>query len=57
MGLIAGVIVEIFGIVALSSFFSGNQTPAYLIGGICSVVVGMMFLAKCIPAFIPNNKR
>lgn len=53
LGLIAGVIVEIVGVLALSNFFSGNQTPAYLLGGAGSVVVGILFLAKSIPVFIP----
>ena len=53
LGLIAGVIVEIIGVVALSNFFSGNQIPTYLLGGACSVFVGILFLAKSIPVFIP----
>ena len=53
LGLIVGIIVEIIGVAALSIFFSGNQTPAYLMGGAGSVVVGILFLAKSIPVFIP----
>ena len=58
LGLIAGVVVEIFGVAALSSYFvGGNQTPVYLTGGVCSIVVGIMFLAKSIPVFIPIKKQ
>ncbi|MCW4001477.1 MAG: hypothetical protein NWE93_14690 [Candidatus Bathyarchaeota archaeon] len=57
LGLIAGVSIEIFGVAALSIYFSGNQTAAYLTGGVCSVVVGIMFLAKSVPVFIPIKKQ
>lgn len=57
LGLIVGVIIEIIGVAALSIYFSGNQTTAYLAYGVCSVVVGIMFLAKSIPVFIPIKNQ
>ncbi len=49
LGLIAGIILEVFGIAVLCSY--------NFLGGIIFVAIGIMFLAKSIPVFIPNKQK
>jgi hypothetical protein len=49
LGLIVGIVIELFGIAVLYSYNS--------LGGIICIVIGLMFLAKSIPVFIPTKQK
>jgi hypothetical protein len=55
--MIVGIILEVVGVAILFVYFSGDTAPAYLLGGVCSVFVGISFLGKCVPDFVPYSQR
>jgi len=57
MGLIVGVIIEVLGIASLVNYGIDNSVSTYFLSGIGLIVVGMMFLWKSIPAFIPVKEQ
>jgi hypothetical protein len=57
MGLIVGIIIEVLGIASLVNYVINNSVLTYFLGGIGLIVVGMLFLGKSIPAFIPVKQQ
>jgi hypothetical protein len=56
MGLIVGIVFEVLGIVLLANYLLFNSS-AFLLSSIGLIVVGVMFLVKSIPAFIPIRQQ
>ena len=56
MGLIVGIVFEVLGIVLLANYLLFNSS-AFLLSSIGLIVVGVMFLVKSIPAFIPIKQQ
>ena len=57
MGLIVGIIIEVMGIASLVNYAINNSASIYFLSGIGLIVVGLMFLVKSIPAFIPIKQQ
>ncbi len=57
LGLILGIILEAAGFVSLVNYFANDVVYNYLLGGIGVIVVGIMFLAKSVPVFIPIKQQ
>jgi ribosomal protein L40E len=52
-----GVVLEVVGFAYLTNCFVNNANINYLIGGLGLLVVGLMFLAKSVPVFIPIKQK
>ena len=64
MGLIVGIVILILGVASIVNYSinfynvpSSSSSSVYLLGGICCIFVGSMFLAKSIPAFVPIKQQ
>lgn len=57
LGLIVGIIIEVLAIASLTNYFVNNAMLNYFISGIGLVVVGLMFLVKSVPVFIPLKQQ
>jgi hypothetical protein len=56
LGLIVGVIAELFGIGLLSIYLSNGVFTNFL-GGAFFIALGISFLLKSVPAFIPIKQQ
>jgi len=64
MGLIVGIVIIFLGIASIvnySIYFynvpASRSSIVYLLGGVVCIFVGLIFLAKSIPAFIPIKQQ
>jgi uncharacterized membrane protein len=57
LGLILGIILEVVGFASLVNYFANNSVFNYLLDGLGVVIVGIMFLAKSVPVFIPFKQQ
>ena len=57
LGLIVGIILEAVGFVSIVSYFTNNIRFDYLLDGLGVVIVGILFLIKSVPVFIPLKQQ
>ncbi len=52
-----GILIEVLAVASLTNYFVNSAMFSYFLYGVGLVVVGLVFLAKSVPMFIPLKQQ